>query len=543
MKKPQLSELTLREKIGQTVMIQAPHLMLMDDPAEFLAKNPFGNVWHTCNSSMAATNLTDAPIDKPEDSEFYRNWAKEYAKMLKIPPLLGLDSPSGVATDLYPLVAEALVGATDDDQIAYELGKFRALEAKCVGANWIWSPNIDIASRFSVTLMRTCSDEVEKLSRLSAQIVKGMQDHKVAASIKHFPGKDQTEYRDPHFAPAYNHSTLEEWREVQGKAFKNLVDAGAWSVMMGHHGFPASDDRKIGNTYWPSTLSYNTITGLLKGELGFDGVVITDAIDMAALKVAYPDPKEQFIALLNAGNDIVHNVRHLTYIDLVEEAVNEGRISMERIDDACRRVLDLKEKIGLFDDDLEEMAMTPQLQAEISDFNNKASEKAITLECDVDNQLPLDPSKIKNVAIVLSTHNESIFTAIDAMKAAFEERGMNVTKIRHIKSDDEMEKIAKENDLIIYASYIMPHQPMGGASFFGEECATFFYAVTEGIEKSIGVSLGSVYTYYDFYQNMKMFVHAYSPSPESQRAFVDAIFGDIPFEGTMPFLPPGPHVE
>ncbi len=72
MKKPLLSELTLREKIGQTVMVQGPHLMMMEDMKGFLEKNPLGNVWHTCNASMTATNLTDAPIEKPENSEFYR---------------------------------------------------------------------------------------------------------------------------------------------------------------------------------------------------------------------------------------------------------------------------------------------------------------------------------------------------------------------------------------------------------------------------------------------------------------------------------------
>ena len=86
----------------------------------------------------------------------------------------------------------------------------------------------------------------------------------------------------------------------------------------------------------------------------------------------------------------------------------------------------------------------------------------------------------------------------------------------------------------------MPHQPMGGAAFFGDECATFFYAFTKGLEKSIGVSLGSVYVYYDFYENMKMFAHAMSATAESQEAFVDAIFGDIPFAGENPYLPAGP---
>ena len=536
-----LSDLTLREKIGQTAMFQSATIMRLEDPQAYLDQNPIGGVWHTCNASMTATNLTDAPIDHPMDSAFYRNWAKEFTTMLKIPPFLALDGPStGIATDTPPMVSKPVIGAANDDSFAYEFGKYRALAARAAGANWIWSPNIDIASRFAaVSLMRTCSHDLDKLCRLSWQITKGIQDHGVAASIKHFPGKDQVEYRDSHFAPAYNHSALDQWRSLQGKAFKKLIDAGAYSVMIGHQGFPASDDRKIGNTYIPSTLSYNTITGLLKQELGFEGVVITDSIDMAALRVAYPDPTEMYIALLNAGNDVLLNVDKLDYIDRIEQAVKDGRVAEERIDDACRRILEMKEKMGLFEA-REEVAMTPELTAQTAAFNRKVSEKAITLECDVDKQLPLDPSKIKHVSIVLSTHTESIFTALEAMKAAFEKRGMTVSMYRRLSSMEQMEKIDEESDLIIYASYLMPHAPMGGSSFFGDECATFFYAMTCGMEKSIGVSLGSSYVYYDFYENMKMFVHAYSPSPQSQEAFVDAIFGDIPFAGTFPYVAPGP---
>lgn len=545
-RKPELSELTLREKIGQTGMLQSAILMSMEDMEGYLKENPIGSVWHTCNHSMEAANLTEMPIGKPQKSEYYRNWAKRYEKALKVPPLIGLDGPlKGAGTDIPLVVANPVVGATNSDELAYLSGKYRALEARSLGANWIWGPEVDIPSRFNaVCIMRACSDDLEKLCRISTQVIKGMQDHGVAATAKHFPGTDQVEYRDSHFAPTYNHSTIEEWRDLQAKSFQYAVDHGVQSIMSTHAAFPAVDDRRLGGgNYIPSTISKNIITGLLREELNFNGVTITDSIDMASLKVAYPNTADLYVEILNSGHDVILNVPDLNYIDLVEKAMEEGKISIERIDEACSRILDMKEKIGLFDDNREEVEMTPELLQEIADFNKKASERAITLECDIDNQLPLDASKIKNVAIVCSTHTESIFDDLDAMKAAFEKRGMNVTKVRSIRSDEEMEKIDAENDLIIYSSFLMPHQPMGASAFVGDECVTFFYAFTKGIEKSIGVSLGSVYAYYDFYENMKMFVHAFSPTPESMEAFVDAIFGDIPFAGEMPYLPAGPRTK
>ena len=120
---------------------------------------------------------------------------------------------------------------------------------------------------------------------------------------------------------------------------------------------------------------------------------------------------------------------------------------------------------------------------------------------------------------------------------------MTVHMQRRLKSNEEIEKIDKENDLIIYTGYLAPHAPMGASSFYDEECETFFYAFTRGAEKSIGLSFGSVYMYYDFYQSAKTFIHAYNLSREAQEAFVKAIFGEIPFSGVMPYEKPGPRTE
>ncbi len=532
MKKPLLSELTLREKIGQTALMESPILMRMENPEEYLKENPIGNVWHTCNGSLSSINLVDAPIEKPEDTNFYRNWTKEYGKMLKVPPIVGLDGPGPhQATDIPSFVNEPVIGAVNSEEFAYNYGKYRALAARTLGANWIWSPNVDIASRFSFTHMRTLTDYVDRMVMLGGALIKGMQDNGVAASIKHFPGKDMVEYRNSHYAPTYNHSTMEEWHKGQGVAFKELKD-DVWSVMVGHHGFPALDDRRIGRTYRPATISKNIITGLLKEELGFDGVIVTDAIDMAALKVVAPNPEDLYVELFNAGNDMLLKVETLDYIDLVEKAVKDGRISIERIDEACRKILDMKEKIGLFDETREEVIMTEALYNEINEFNRNAARKSITLECNEDGLLPVDASKVKNVAIVGSSNADGAYAAMNVMKAAFEKRGMNVTLQRGVMSNEAMEKIDRENDLIVYASYLM-HEPV----FHGDDVNSFFYAMTKGMEKSIGVSLGSVHVYYDYFENSHTFIHAYSVSPNSQEAVVDAIFGDIPFEGTNPMMP------
>ena len=545
-KKPLLSELTLREKIGQTAVVQLADYINHENIKEHLKDNPLGNIWNCGNQAMTIVNLTGIVGEDLQDSEYYRNWINKINEMLPIPVLSATD-PMGApfANNFIEIVTAPTVAAANSYDLAYEYGAMQAKMAKSGGCNYYWAPVMDIPSRFNaVSIMRAMSDEPKKLKELSKGMILGLQDNGVAATAKHFPGSDQTEYRDPHFSPAINGSTFKEWKKLQGKAFQNMIDIGVMSVMITHSAFPAVDDRKLGNNYYPATISDKIITKLLKKRMGFKGVVITDGIDMASLNAAFPNHEDLYVALLNAGNDMLLGVRDMDYIDMIEKAVKDGRVSEERIDDACSRVLDMKEKLGLFSETKEEPTiMDDKLYNEIADFNRRVSDLAVTLECDNTNKLPLDASKIKNVTIVCSTHTDRAYESLKYMKAALEERGMNVKTQRRIANQEEMDKIDSESDLIIYAGYLFNHQPMGASSFYGDECATFFYAFTKGKEKSIGISLGSVYVYYDFYSQLDTFVHAYSLSKEAQEAFVKGIFGEIEFNGEMPYIKPGPRKE
>ncbi len=537
--KPDLSELTLREKIGQTCQMQTAYLMNMENLEAYLAENPIGNVWHTCNTAQTTVNLADIEIDEPADSTFYRKWTQRMTDALRIPPLFTLDGPGRAhATDMETLIGAPLLGAADSIEIAEEYGRLLALNCKALGANSTWSPVVDLPSRFAVSgIMRASSDKPDHLVPVSLAMVKGGQGNGIGMCAKHFPGKDKIEYRDSHFVCPKIGVSKEEWWKEQGKVFQDMIDGGVWSIMPGHQGFPAIDDRMIGDYYMPTTLSDKILIGLLKEEMHFDGAVVTDAIDMAALKTAYPDKEDLFVALLNAGNDIILNVKRLDYIDIIEKAVNEGRVSIERIDDAARRVIDMKAKMGLFDNPAE-VEMTEEIRQEIRDFNKMVAEKALVLQCDSNKRIPLDPAKIKNVAIICSTHHAPFFDWLQAMKAELVRRGINVRLQRRLETYPEIAEIAEQNDLILYVSYTMPHQPMGGLGLYAEECATYFFALHAGREKSIGVSFGSPYIYYDYCNNFPTYIHAFSATAQSQEAVVKALFGEIPFEGFFPYEEP-----
>ena len=183
---------------------------------EYLQENPIGNVWHIGDYALTVANLTGVAGGGRHDSAFFRTWAKELQEMLTIPPFLGVDPiGEGFSTDVKPLINPPAVGAANSPELAYEFGKAQAKLTKSMGANYVWGPEVDIPSRFNaVSIMRSMSDNLEKLCRLSLSMVKGMQEHGVAGTVKHFPGTDQVEYRDPHFSPSYIHTTFEEWKKL-----------------------------------------------------------------------------------------------------------------------------------------------------------------------------------------------------------------------------------------------------------------------------------------------------------------------------------------
>lgn len=562
MKKPQLCELTLREKIGQLVHVRPHHIYVNPQTGhaqeeervkEIIDKEQYGSLWVEDLYGYAEYTALGAEIERRKSgiSEFdvasdkafeplslrHKKWVDEQSRLFRVPPLTTGDYSRGAGRNykdfdmVSPLVT---VGASGDESLAYELGRCVARELRCAGINWRWAPIVDIANRFTCTVCRTfVQNDTEKMIAFANAHIKGMQDEGVAATAKHFPGGDRTEHRDSHFCPATVNSTLEEWWSEQGKIFKGVIDAGVYSVMVSHKSFPAYDDRKIGELYVPATLSKKIITDLLKGELGFSGVVITDDIGMGGVRAMY-DYETLVTELVNAGNDVLLGAEPETG-DIIEKAVREGRIPVSRIDDAAQRVLDMKEKLGMFEVSYGVLDYDcKSAREETAKVDTKICEKSIHLLRDGNRLFPLDENKIKRVSIIVSSHYEQYSDDLELMKKEFEMRGASVYMQRRLNGADELKAIAAKSDLIIYSSYVDMHTPMGGPFLFGDECRTYFYAFSHGAEKSVGISMGYPYIHFDIMANARTFINTYSKNPRSITALVKAMYGEIPFEGVSP---------
>lgn len=566
MKKPMLSEMTLREKIGQML---APHqwdvfgrvetdydgsACDMEQVRARYEKEQFG----TLRGEQVGVYYTDPrhSMEFPSEGETvegdlfaygririptapYKKYLEELGSYMKIPPLVGGDFAAGgcnVFEDLSGIVNATAIGAADSEELTFALGAAVAREIRCGGHNWRWCPVVDIANRNNTCCMRTFAiDDVERTVRLSKAYMRGMQSEGVAACAKHFPSEGRVEARDAHFTSTTNPDSMEVWRAEQGKVYQEIFDAGVYSVMVGHTAFPAADDTMINGRYVPATISKKIITDLLKGEMGFKGVVITDGIGMAALFSLMPY-EELIVALVNAGNDVILGSK-LSSGDLIEQAVLDGRIPESRIDDACQRVLDMKEKLGMFEEGYYDLPYTSaDVVPETKRINAEIARRSMTLVRDRHQLLPVKQETVKKVSIIISTHSDRFVTDLEALKAAFERRGIEVYMQRRLKNTPELKVISDDSDLIIYAAYVAPHAPAGGLRLFGDECRTYYHAFNHGKEKSIGVSFGYPYIHYDTMENADTFINAYNPSPEAMEAFAEAIFGEIEITGKSPVL-------
>ncbi|WP_073952848.1 glycoside hydrolase family 3 protein [Streptomyces kebangsaanensis] len=234
-------------------------------------------------------------------------------------------------------------GSTGD---AHTLGRVSGAELRAVGVNQNYSPvadvNVDPAN--PVIGVRSFGADPDAVARLVAAEVKGYQSSKVAATAKHFPGHGDT-VDDSHAKLPYIHHTREQWERLDAPPFRAAIAAGIDSIMTAHIVVPALDGSDD-----PATLSRPILTGILRGELGYDGVVVTDSLGMEGVRTKYGDDRVPVLAL-KAGVDQLLNPPSLDIAwNAVLNAVRDGELTEARLDESILRILRLKAKLGLFDD-------------------------------------------------------------------------------------------------------------------------------------------------------------------------------------------------
>ena len=467
--------------------------------------------------------LTDKPgavfffgeiITEPDDAglDELRGYVEEVYADADIPPLITSDFENGCGSMVKGLTQLPYLmglGAANDAQLAYDYGKVTALEAKSIGANWSFSPvaDLNINRRNPLVNVRAMTDDAGLAVRLLPQVVRGMQENGLAACAKHFPG-DGLDYRDQHIVPTQNTLAFEDWKRLSGRVFKELIDSGVDSIMAGHISLPSYQkerDDEFGMAY-PATLSRELITDLLKGKLGFQGVVVTDALDMGGFNCWYDSKERAEIEAFRAGSDMMLWPT-AQYAENMKKAIESGYISMERLDDAISRILALKEKLGLFCGSYERCKpLTAEEKAFVKETQRKVSAKAVTLLRDRQRLLPIDTSKVKTVLLVPVVNHEPAVAVAEHLRNALENRGLKVIYKMQMQTAD-FYRLAGEADVILYAMFSRPFRPIGFLDYYETEAAKLQVSLNVERRKTICVSFGSPYFFEQYFERAETFVN------------------------------------
>ena len=333
---------------------------------------------------------------------------KLFQEESKVPVLIAANCEAGGngAVKEGTLVAtQAACGASATADTAYNMGRVGGEEAAAIGCNWTFGPVSDVLLNWRNTIVNTRSygDDPDQVIERCKGYMRGMAESGIACCTKHFPG-DGVEERDQHLLIGNNDLTCEEWDAAFGKVYKALIDAGIESIMVGHFRLPAYSRRlRPGikdEELMPASLAPELLTELLRGQLGFNGVIVTDASHMGGLSTAAPR-SYQVPGAIAAGCDMF-----LFFNDPDEdfaymmEGYRSGLITEERLSDALHRILGLKAKLNLYKKPFPEKEGlkaigSPEHHAAAA----KAADETITLVKDVQHMLPYNVKKGNRVKL------------------------------------------------------------------------------------------------------------------------------------------------
>lgn len=403
------------------------------------------------------------------------------------------------------------------------------------------SPVADINMNFHNPLINTraVSDDTDTVIRLCTAAVRGFQkDGMMAACAKHFPG-DGVDGRNQHFLTSINSLSKEEWMATYGRVYKAMIDEGVMSIMVGHIALPAFDE-KVDDIlgYPPATLSKNLMTGLLKGTLGFDGCIVSDAMSMIGACAMVP-AERLAVEFLKAGGDMVLFALPTDH-KYIMDAVQNGDLPMERLKDAVIRIMRMKNKVGLFG---EEEAIQAKLASDpltaIKEMDQELADRSVTVIRNARGLFPqteLKPgAKILQVVIQLENTkgNESNNVGMETLEEELNARGYEVTTLVNPKHYDVKDAVEKY-DLVLLNSRINSSNFQGGTLRLGwGQVMALWRGYLMQHPKLIFTSFGDPYKLYD-YPFAHTYINMYSPTKSSQRAFVKALLGEIEAVGKSP---------
>jgi len=445
--------------------------------------------------------------------------------------------PQGGGTVFPPVMA---LGATGSDDLAYKLGQVLGTEARAIGVHMVFGPVLDVNSNPLNPIINTRSfgENPELVSRLARAYIRGARSTGLMSTGKHFPGHGDTDV-DSHLDLPTIRADRAHLDSVDLPPFRAAVGEGIDAIMTAHIAVVGVEGADAG----PATLSHGFMTGILRDEMHFGGVLFTDAMTMGGVAKRY-GATEPLIMALEAGADVLlmpHSVPEA--IETVEAAVKSGRLSETRIDASVRRILTAKARAGLRQGRLVDLNAVDRI-VDIPDHTRIAEEvatRSITLAQDKMNVVPLARDSTKRI-LIITYADPSDLVAGREFNSVVRERLPAATTIRVDGRTSDAEytslgALADSAGLIVVSAYVSPREfagTVGAQAAFSQ----FVEKTALSGKPIIVLSFGSPYLLSAF-PSVSSYLLAWGGSPISQRAAALALLGEREINGRLPIsLPP-----
>lgn len=527
--KLKLKDLTLREKIGQMIITSGYGNESDVNSSEYkrlkkLVQNEnIGGIIFFKGNSQNQAILTN-----------------RLQEISNIPLLISQDFERGTAMrlddgSLFP--NNMALGATRNPELAYRMGIQIAKECKAIGVHQNYAPVLDINNNPNnpIINVRSFGEDPELVSLFGNSFIKGIQEEGIIATAKHFPGHGDTDIDSHSDLPVLNFD-IDRLNRIELIPFKNAIREGVKSIMIAHISFPALDKRE----YVPSSLSEAVVNNLLINELGYKGLIITDALNMDGITKHF-STKEVAVMCVKAGIDLILMPQgEKAAIDAIENAVNKGIIKEERINESVFKILQAKEFLGLNKrkfvnaEKVKDIINSPESQH----LAQEIAYESITLVKNDNDFLPIK-KLIDKKCLLISLNNGSDKANSDLFINEFTERakkiflsGNNIEFTGEINNLQSIQNEANNYDIIIFPVFAKVKIRTGTVGLPKSQI-DLINSLTNSGKEVIVISLGNPYLIRGF-EDIDSYICSYGDAPVSVIATIKAIFGEIPFKGKLP---------
>ena len=530
--KTKLSEMTLREKIAQMIVTNSFGYTLDKNSDDYrrlkdlvVNKKVGGVIFFKGNSVQEAELINDLQ------------------SMSQTPLLISADFERGTKMrlddgSLFP--SNMGLGATRNPDLAYKMGLQIAKECKAMGIHQNYSPVMDVNNNplNPIINVRSFGEDPQLVAAMGDAMIKGLQDGNIIATAKHFPGHGDTDIDSHNDLPVINFGK-ERLEATELVPFKSAINSGVKSVMIAHLAFPEFEkDASV-----PASLSKNIVDGILINQLNFDGLIVTDALNMQGITKHF-STEQVALMCVNAGIDLILMPQgEEVTISTIENAVNSGSISLERIDRSVTKILNAKKWLGLFDNKLVDVSKVSQVvnNSDAQKIAQQIADESITLVKNETKSLPFSSKSMLEKVMIVSMNNGNEKANSDYFINEFVAKSKNyfgnVTVydlMGEFNYGDSIINNAMSNNFetVIVPVYAKVKIKTGTVGLPQSQLDLINNLTAKG-KKVIVVSFGNPYLIQGF-KGVNSYICAYSDSESSINAGIKAMLGEINFKGKLP---------